>query len=66
MIRPAHVTPGIYRAPTAREWQPVTIICALPWGQFLVQETGKLLPGRFLASRSDLRVDAGVSFRVVK
>lgn len=65
MIRPAHVTPGIYRAPTAREWQPVEIVAAYPNGKFLVQETGRPLPGRFLASRSDLRVDAGVSFRVV-
>ncbi len=58
MIRAPHVTPGIYRAPAAREWQPVEIICALPWGKFLVQETGRYLPGRFIASRDDLRVDA--------
>ena len=55
------MSPGFHRAPLAREWQAVEIICALPWGKFLVQETGKLLPGRFLASRNDLRVDEGVA-----
>jgi hypothetical protein len=65
-VRPAHTTPGIYRAPAAREWQPVEIIAAYPNERFLCREVGRPLPGVFMASRSDLRVDAGVSFRVVK
>lgn len=60
MIRAPHVTPGIYRAPAAREWQPVEIIGQYPNGKFLCQEVGKILPGRFVASRNDLRVAAGV------
>ncbi len=60
MIRAPHVTPGIYRAPAGREWQPVEIIGQYPNGKFLVQETGRVFPGRFIASRNDLRVVAGV------
>ncbi len=57
MIRPADVRPGIYRAPNAREWQPIEIIGQYPNGKFLVQETGRVFPGRFIASRNDLRVE---------
>ncbi len=65
MIRPQHCTPGLHRAPSAREWREVEIIGQYPNGKFLVQEVGRRLPGRFLASRDDLRVDAGPSLRVV-
>lgn len=60
MIRAPHCTPGFYRAPTARDWRDVEIIGQYPNGRFLVQETGRHLPGRFIASRDDLRVVAGV------
>ncbi len=60
MIRPAHITPGLYRPAMSREWQPVEIVCALFGGQFLCREVGRPLPGVFLARRDDLRVDAGV------
>ncbi len=43
-----------------KEWRPVKLICALPMGQFLVEEADRALPGRFVAFRSDLRVEAGV------
>jgi hypothetical protein len=47
---------GLYRAPNAREWQPIEIVGQYPNGKFLVQEVGRPLPGRFIASRNDLRV----------
>lgn len=59
------MTPAIHRREATGPWREVTIICALPWGKFLVQQVGPILPGRFLASREDLRVDAGPSLRVV-
>ena len=50
------MTAAIYRAPTAREWQPVEIICQYPSGKYLCREVGRVFPGVFLASRADLRV----------
>jgi len=65
MVCAPHVTPGFYRRPWAREWNPVEIVAAYPGERFLCREVGRPLPGVFMASRSDLRVDAGVSFRVM-
>lgn len=61
MIRPAHVTPGtLHRTRPSEPWRPVKIICAAFYGQFLVEELDRPLPGRFAAYRSDLRQVAGV------
>lgn len=56
------MTPAYHRAYPRRDWQAVSIICALPWGQFLVEERDRELNGRFAAHRADLRVEAGTTY----
>lgn len=52
--------PAFHRLRCSQDWRPVKIICALPYGQFLVEESDRPIPGRFAAFRSDLREPVGV------
>ncbi len=60
-IRPQHGTPGtLHRRCPSEDWRSVKIICALPWGQFLIEETERVFNGRFAAFRTDMREAGGI------
>ncbi len=48
--------PALYRESAGQPWRDVEIVCAVPYGQFLVREADRLWPGVFVVALSDLRV----------
>jgi hypothetical protein len=49
----------LHRANASQDWREVSIVCALPYGRFLVEEMDTALPGRFVAMRLELREVVG-------
>ncbi len=51
----------LHRADSSEEWRPVKPVCSMFYGQILVEELDRPIPGRFIVNHYDLvRVDGDI------